>query len=213
VYPVYKLTGISIYMAIKENLARIRRDKKMSQVKLAEISGVSQQSISRLENGVDLTSKHLPQLARALGVPVHELDDQYGADDGIEVVSAPLISWVSAGQLQKPEVPVSDFADARRVSTVGLSVDRKWIALKVVGDSMDRISPPDSIIFVDLNDRRLVANACYIIQDDEGGASYKRYRPGKWQPVSTNKRHKAYLIKGDHGPKVIGRVKRTVLDL
>jgi len=200
-------------MAIKENLARIRRDKKMSQVKLAEISGVSQQSISRLENGIDLTSKYLPQLARALGVPVHEIDEQFSATDGIDVVSVPLISWVSAGQLQKPDVPISDFADAKRVSAVGLPIERKWIALKVVGDSMDRISPPDSIIFVDLGDRRLVANACYVIQDDEGGASYKRYRPGKWEPVSTNKRHKPYQVKGDHGPKVIGRVKRTVLDL
>ena len=81
---------------------------------------------------------------------------------------------------------------------------------------MDRISPPGSIIFVDIKDRRLVANACYVIRDEvEGGSSYKRYRPSpaRWEAVSTSKRHKPYLIKGDRAPTVIGRVKRTVLDL
>lgn len=199
-------------MELKGNLRRIRTEKGFSQSALAERSGVSQQLISRLEAGLDATTKKLPEIARALDVSVYELDENYAAEDG--VTSAPLLSWVSAGMIEVPEVPSFDPDNPpERRAAVGLPPGR-WIALKVVGDSMDRISPPDSIIFVDLRDRRLVANACYVIRDDaEGGSSYKRYRPGRWEAVSTNKKHKPYLIRGDRGPTVIGRVKRTVLDL
>lgn len=200
-------------MALKDNLKRLREKAELSQTKLANAAGVSQQLISRLEAGLDLTTKKLPEIARALDVSVYDIDENYAPEDGAVVVSAPLISWVSAGELKRPEVPISDFADAPRVSTVGLDPGGEWIALKVDGDSMNRISPPESVVFVNLKDRRLVANACYVIQDVEGGSSYKRYRPGKWEAVSTNKKHKPYLVKGDRGPAIIGRVKRTVLDM
>lgn len=68
---------MAIRMALKENLLRARTKAKLSQTKLAHLSGVSQQSISRLENGDDLTSRHLAQLARALNVHVSELDPDY----------------------------------------------------------------------------------------------------------------------------------------
>lgn len=69
-------------MSIKDNLRRIRESKGFSQSRLSKESGVSQQLISRLENGVDITSKRLPELARALGVAVHEIDENFaGGDD------------------------------------------------------------------------------------------------------------------------------------
>lgn len=68
-------------MGIKENLKRIREAKGFSQPRLAKESGVSQQLISRLENGVDLTSKRLPELARALGVHVYEIDENFAAGE------------------------------------------------------------------------------------------------------------------------------------
>jgi transcriptional regulator with XRE-family HTH domain len=202
-------------MALKDNLKRVREEKRLSQPKLAELAGVSQQLISRLENGKDLTTKKLPEIARALGVTVAELDENFGGEADFSAVAAPLISWVSAGALEKPEIPVSGVDDMKRATTVGLDPKGQWIALRVKGDSMDRISPPDSLIFVNLKDRRLVPNACYVISDEDGGASYKRYRPSpaRWEAVSTNGKHKPYLVKGDHGPRIIGRVKRTVLDL
>ncbi len=64
-------------MALAENLQQIRTDKKLSQSRLAKLSGVSQQSISRLEAGLDQSSKHLPRIAAALGVPVASLDQSY----------------------------------------------------------------------------------------------------------------------------------------
>lgn len=202
-------------MALKDNLKRIRRARMISQPKLADLAGVSQQLISRLENGKDLTTKKLPEIARALSVPVSDLDENFSAENEVPASTVPLISWVSAGALEKPEISVSVLEDGKRAAAVGLDPKGEWIALRVKGDSMDRISPPESVIFVNLKDRRLVPNACYIISDDEGGSTYKRYRPSpaRWEAVSTNSKHKPYIVKGDRGPKVIGRVKRTVLDL
>lgn len=203
-------------MALKDNLERLRRAAELSQTKLAKSAKVSQQLISRLESGIDLTTKKLPEIARALGVSVYDLDENYAPEDGTGVISAPLISWVSAGAFRKPEVPVSDLSSSDKAFTLGLDPEGEWIALKVEGDSMDLISPPESIVFVNLKDRRLVANACYVIADEEGGSTYKRYRPdpARWEPVSANKKdHDTFYVKGDRGPRVIGRVKRTVLDL
>lgn len=203
-------------MALKDNLERLRKAAGLSQTKLADLAKVSQQLISRLESGIDLTTKKLPEIARAIGVSVYDLDENYAPDDGTGIISAPLISWVSAGAFRKPEVPISDLSGTDKAYTLGLDPEGEWIALRVEGDSMDLISPPESIVFVNLKDRRLVANACYVIADEEGGSTYKRYRPGpaRWEPVSNNKKdHETFYVQGDRGPRVIGRVKRTVLDL
>ena len=89
----------------------------------------------------------------------------------------------------------------------------QWIALRVQGDSMDRISPPGSVIFVNLRDKRLVTNACYIITNGDGEATYKRFRanPPRFEPVSTNPAHEPIFPDGE--PAVIGRVRRSFIDM
>ena len=79
---------------------------------------------------------------------------------------------------------------------------------------MNRISPHDSVIFVNRRERQLVPNACYIIGDGNGGATYKRYRPPNiWEPVSTNPAHKPIVLAPGEDPDIIGRVRKTVLTM
>lgn len=133
----------------------------------------------------------------------------FAAPNLTSLVDVPLVSWVSAGELK--EVSASDSNLNLRVA--GLPPG-DWIAMRVEGNSMDRISPPDSIIFVNRQDRRLVPNACYVIDDGAGLTTYKRYRPGppqRFEPVSTDKDLEP--LYPDNDPTIIGRVKRTVLDL
>lgn len=123
------------------------------------------------------------------------------------MMTVPLLAWVSAGQMMKehynhiiidtlhiPDLPEGD-----------------WIALRVEGDSMDRISPPDSIICVNRKDRKLVPNACYVIADAEGNATYKRFRPNpmRFEPVSTNPDHEP--IFPEHEPVIVGRVRLSLI--
>lgn len=65
--------------SLGENLKRIREAKqpRMSQTKLADLAGVSQQLVSQIERGVNTTTKDLPQLAKALGVPISDLDENF----------------------------------------------------------------------------------------------------------------------------------------
>jgi SOS-response transcriptional repressor LexA len=124
--------------------------------------------------------------------------------------SVPLISWVSAGRLDMPET-VDDLESAKQLS-VGDLPQGEWIALEVVGSSMDRISPPGSIILVNRRDRKLVPNGCYVIQI-EGEATYKRFRPNpdRFEPVSTDPSHEPIFPAGPVA--VIGRVRRSMIEM
>ena len=64
-------------MPIPDNLKRLREERRLSQPRLAELAGVTQQLISQLERGENLTTRKLPQIARALGVQAHEIDENY----------------------------------------------------------------------------------------------------------------------------------------
>lgn len=125
-------------------------------------------------------------------------------------ITVPVVTWVSAGSLARDDAQ----QDVIGSILVGdLDPKGKWVCLRVEGDSMDRISPPGSLILVNLADRRLVTNACYIITNGDGDASYKRFRanPSRFEPVSTNPAHEA--IFPDHEPAVIGRVRRSILEM
>lgn len=66
-------------MTIGANLQRLRKAAKLSQTQLAKLSGVSQQLISQIETDVNNSTKELPALANALGVPVSEIDESYAS--------------------------------------------------------------------------------------------------------------------------------------
>lgn len=196
---------------IAENLKRLRKLRGLSQTALAEKAGVAQQLISQIERGENKKTTELPALASALGAAVHEIDEDYTPDiSGIPTAIVPLLSWVSAGALMR-----EDIADEAKgtIRMADLSPTGDWIALSVVGDSMDRISPPESVILVDRRDKTLVSNACYVISDDEGNATYKRYRPEpmRFEPVSTNPNHEP--IFPDNDPIIVGRVRRSILSM
>ncbi|ENN91112.1 LexA family transcriptional regulator [Bartonella bovis] len=126
--------------------------------------------------------------------------------------SIPLISWVSAGELSEQE-GITNFLDCSMIEAVNLPAG-EWIALRVDGSSMNKISPPDSIIFVNMRDKKLVPNACYVIADETGRATYKRYRPNDnppFQPASYDRTIKAPKLEG--AISIIGRVRRTILEM
>ena len=136
------------------------------------------------------------------------------APPSVPMVSAPLISWVSASGLVAPDVPVESTENFETVYGPGLDATGNWIALSVVGSSMDRISPPESIIFVNRKDRRLVANACYVIRDVETGeATYKRFRPApdRWEPVTFSDEHDTIYPETGSPIEVIGRVRLSMI--
>lgn len=126
----------------------------------------------------------------------------------------PVISSVSAGTLCLPAATVApeEEIDAEWVSDLGPG---EWYGLRVDGDSMDRISPPGSVVVFNRRETQLISNRCYIFRDDDGRATYKRFRadPPRLEPVSTNPTHEpTWLLKGQT-PPVIGRVRVSIYRL
>lgn len=124
----------------------------------------------------------------------------------------PLLSWVSAGglvdassQIPVEDVPLLAFADLGRGD---------FFALRVTGDSMDRLSPDGSVIVVDRLDRTLVTDKPYVFTR-RGETTYKLWQPEPphLAPFSTNPVHRPIFLKRKNEYEVIGRVKRSVLDL
>lgn len=186
----------------------------------AKALGVSYSTYAGHENG----SRGIPrdaaeQYARRFKFSLDWLYTGVGAGPGeavspMEIKAVPLVSWISAGSLAETanvdETDALNFAYAPDLDPSG-----DWIALRVDGRSMDKISPHDSIIFVNRKEKMLVPNGCYIISDGDGGATYKRYRPpNKFEPVST-KPEEFDTLTFDQGqePEIIGRVRKTVLSL
>lgn len=199
-------------MTLAANLKRIREAKGLSQVRLANKAKVSQQLISRLEASRDLTTKKLPQLAAALGVLVTDLDPAYVVETPEAIVtSVPILSWVPAGDWWLPE-QIIEGDDLPTVAIPDLPPG-DWAALTVEGSSMDRISPPGSLILINRRDKKLAPNACYVIADEEGRATYKRYRPSppRFEPVTFTEGHETIFPKGP--VNVIGRVRRSIIDM
>jgi SOS-response transcriptional repressor LexA len=134
-------------------------------------------------------------------------------DLGASITTVPLLDEVAAGGLADPksQIPVEDvtllaFADLG---------PGEFFALKVKGDSMDRISPEDSTIIVNRADRTLVKGKPYVFMTRDG-TTYKLWQPGDpayLESFSTNPTHKPIFVRKRRDMEVVGRVKRTILDL
>lgn len=163
-----------------------------------------------------LKGDNATKLAEVLGVSVEWLLTGQGSAPAHNParlgarVDVPLISWVSAGKMSFPDISDEIIG---HVQEGDLDPEGDWIALKVVGDSMDRISPPESIIFVDRSDKVLVPNACYVISNGDGEATYKRFRsnPMRFEPVSTNPAHEPIYPRQE--PLIVGRVKKSTIQM
>lgn len=187
----------------------IREQAGLTLEALAEDVGISVSQLHRFEKGTrEPRVSELLRIAARFKIPWQEFIE--AGSTGWQ--SVPLISMVSAGKLfQNPSVQALD-EPVKHIHTDGLPKG-DWIALTVEGTSMDRISPPESIIFVNRREKRLVPNACYVIEDAEEGATYKRYRPDpmRFEPVTFTEGHKT--IFPDNEPKILGRVRRSRLDM
>ena len=64
-------------MDLAENLTRLRKAKGLSQSALAEKAGVGQQLISQIEQGKNNSTKKLPEIAKALGCEIGDLDPRF----------------------------------------------------------------------------------------------------------------------------------------
>lgn len=125
----------------------------------------------------------------------------------------PHVAWVSAGKLADVDAPVSH-RKLLQVWAGDLGIG-EYFATTVDGDSMDRISPDGSTIIVNRSDKQLVTGRYYVFSL-RGKTTYKQFQggsPAMLLPFSTNPSHKPQIIARKSDMVVVGRVRRTILDL
>ncbi len=182
-------------------------------------AGLSDAFIRNIVTGKSASPRgvNLTKLAQVLRTTEAWLQDGEGLPDApigfrpATTTYIPLISWVSAGELSHQD-SIEDFSFYPTVSASDLP-EGDWIALRVDGPSMNKISPPDSIILVNRADKRLVTNGCYVIADETGQATYKRYRPNDDPPFQPASYKDIPAPKLEGAITIIGRVKRSIIDM
>lgn len=154
--------------------------------------------------------------ARAFKVSVQWLYLGLGQPDDDDrepapVRDIPLISWVSAGALTD-QMPVEFIENYPTIAIADLP-DGDWYALRVTGNSMNKISPHDSIVIFNLRDKRLAPGASYILADETGDATYKRYQPNEEPPFQPFSFDEVAPPVFQGAVNVIGRVRRTIIEM
>jgi SOS-response transcriptional repressor LexA len=176
---------------------------------LARLTKENKQTIDRYIKG----ERKLPMpVAEKLAPLVHASVAELLLVESAAFERVPLLSWVEAGKLADQD-GVSNVDVEKHIVAVDLPKG-KWIALRVKGDSMDRLAPDGAIIFIDRTDDRLKEDQFYVFSVGAGAATFKRYRGGKsvrLQPYSNNPDHETIPAPDDL--RVVGRVRRVVTDL
>jgi SOS-response transcriptional repressor LexA len=216
--PIWRLPAVSALvtncqaMDVKgkfpNGLRKIMEEIGIGVSALSRELGTSRQNVQRWQ---DQSRKIPPDFAAKIAEKFDRTVEEVTFPPGTKGVTqrVRVLSLIKAGTMSKDEVRDADIGS---IVVSGLAKG-DWIAFKVEGDSMDRISPPDSIIFVNRREKRPVPNACYVVTDAEGNSTYKRFRPDppRFEPVSTNLNHQPIYPNESLG--IVGRVRRTILEM
>ena len=116
----------------------------------------------------------------------------------------PVIGMIAAGNwreaVQAPDghIPVLD-------------AKAQVFALRVSGDSIDRVAPDGSYVAIDPTDPTLQDGSIYAVQNGEGETTLKRFRrgPDRLEPDSTNALYQPILL-GREAITIIGRATQVI---
>lgn len=150
-------------MSIAQNLAKLRSRAGLSQGELAKLSGVSQQLISQIEQGKNLSTKHLPKLANALGVGIGEIDPDYtGAASTVRMIK--VVGLVQAGVFEEAwEWPEEDHYEVPIPTSPALH-GVPLLAVETRGTSMNRRYPEGTVL--------IYTNAVHTFEQIKPGRRY-----------------------------------------
>ena len=209
-----------------ERLSWAMRRANLDQSELARQVGIKQPSIAHLLSPEAKKSGYTPVIARILKIDAEWLATGRGSPEpthappAVEdsttlstarepIIKVPLISWVQASRYVEIYDPYEK-GDSEGEVEVPYGKDT-LIALRVKGNSMNRVAPEGSIIIVDYSDKTLTSGKYYVVKEDSK-ATFKRYRtnPDRFEPESTESHD---TIFPENAIEVVGRVIKVINDL
>lgn len=188
-------------------IRELREERGMTLEQLgAEVSEVTPATISKLEKGqMRLTLEYMQDIARALGVPLQDLV----APNPIQFRSVRVLGSITAGNWREAvedaqgDIPVPPDIGGYRT-----------FALRVQGDSMDKIAAEATYVTIDPDDLDLHDGKFYAVANGDGETTFKKYcsAPARLEPCSTNPAHRTIKL-GHHPVQIIGRITFAGIDL
>ncbi|WP_151173473.1 LexA family protein [Pseudoalteromonas ruthenica] len=163
-------------MDIAHRVRELRKGLSLTQYQLAELVGVAQNSIQKIEVGHTKNPRNIEALARALQTTPEYLRFGVGTSDSFTAgptvkKQLPLISWVQAGAWSDIQ-EVNPLEAEHFMCPVNCS--EKSFVLKVQGISMEPKFLDGDLIFVDPEARP--EHGSYVVArlDDENQATFKQ---------------------------------------
>lgn len=157
-------------------LQQARKLRGISQAELAKGAGISQPSIANIENGLNIRSRALPEIAAYLRISYQWLKSGVG---DLNETSSPSVD----GAIRMiPLRSITEFNDAESLINspneylpCPASAGPDAFALKIEGDAMSPRYPDESVVFVDPA-KRSPANGRRVLARLDGRAVVREYR-------------------------------------
>jgi transcriptional regulator with XRE-family HTH domain len=140
-------------MALKDNLARLRKERKLSQQALARLIGVRQNTIAAIETGATKRTRYIADLAHILNVGIADLDPNLVRYDSVAVSPG---ANVGLGNLHVygslAEADGSLILSARPIDSIPRPAPLASVSggygLIVAGDSMAPLLRPGEVVLL-----------------------------------------------------------------
>lgn len=220
-------------MIIGKEIKKLREKKGYSQRKLMILTGVSNATINRIENGIVKPGPDtLAKLAGPLGISYEKLLMFCGYIDNSQIVKEEIEEYLSDDSIESAKkidyIPVVGVIRAgdpilAQQNIIGYEIlpksmpkDYDYFGLKVIGDSMNnsRIMEGDIVIVRKQNDVDGGTTAVVLV-DDENATIKKYYKHDgivTLMPNSSNPKHQPRIIDTKKTcVKVIGKVVRNIM--
>lgn len=169
------------------------RDRRMLQKEIAAELGVAPARISEMLKGErKIQQKEMPILARLFGM-------EEEPDSNVRRIKR--VGRVPAGSLREALHETTDSIE------VPSNLPKGVFALEVDGESMNKIAPFGADVIVDPNDKALFSGDLYVLGNEAGEFTFKRYleNPARLVPLSSDPTHKEMHL-GSEPINIIGRV-------
>lgn len=196
-----------------------KKSLKVSDDEIARAVGIDRSVVNKIIGGkVAFAPRYADGFAEALQLGRDDILFRFGVldknpqsnilENSEPVITLPILGEVPAGNWREAVL------DHRGWTHVPQREARDGMyALRVSGDSMNKIVEDGAIIIIDPDDQDVFHRRLFVVRDQEGEVTFKRYMdgPGRLEPCSKNPEHKVIPIT-DRGYQIIGRVTKIMLD-
>lgn len=201
---------------ISKNIKKLLKEKGWSQIKLSEISGISKSTLSDYINCKTLINPgNVEKLAKAFNVKKSEIDPSFKTQSIYPVAEEKLIEIPVVGQISCGNGMIA-YEEIERYETTPKSWVNggEYFYLRAKGDSMinARIREGDLLLIRRQDDVESGEIAAVLIDEEAVLKRVYKNEQGNVILQSENPKYPPIVLNGDKNIKIVGKLKKVVID-